>query len=381
VGIGHHRGSFFLLAACTFFVGPDGPVRRTANRREAEAIGAFFFGILRIGQHKGKKGQRGQVHERKKQTGRTTVQEHAPMEELTQLKRSALKKKPQRNPVPRAVNYWLFFKRRILEPREVRVQFSEADPPLDLEGFRRLVRRVANPAKWGPSFCRHGRGGRSSKTAKRFTNDMLAVLWRYYEMLLHPASPLYVDESETAGGLGLFARRGVVLREGGHLFGGHLWGVPFEITQECFDELHASGYPSLYRTPDDRCHILCGPLALVNHQCTAALAFSLPRKVDSARASRESLALEEFDGLRAVYVKSTARCRLRKGQEITVRYADIQARPRRRRPKETENDKGEANDPSKDDDGEEDDSAVDSSMTFGGAPCRCASCTTSRARG
>jgi hypothetical protein len=223
---------------------------------------------------------------------------------LALLKKSALKKKPQRNPIPRAVNYWLFYKRRILEPPDVRAQFSEADPPLDLDGFRRLVRQAANPAKWGPSFCRSGRGGRSGKTAKRMTNDMLAVLWRYHQMLLHPASPLYVDESGTTGGLGLFARHGVALREGGHLFGGHLWGVPFEITRECFDELHAAGYPSLYRTPDDRCHILCGPLALVNHQCTAALAFSLPRKVNSARPSREGLTLEEFDGLHAVYVRA-----------------------------------------------------------------------------
>jgi hypothetical protein len=54
----------------------------------------------------------------------------------------------------------------------VRAQFEEES--LDIDGFRRLVRAVANPCKWGPSFCRPRRGT-SAKTAKRNTNDMLAV--------------------------------------------------------------------------------------------------------------------------------------------------------------------------------------------------------------
>jgi hypothetical protein len=210
------------------------------------------------------------------------------MEELSKL-RSTLKRKPQHNLIPRAVNYWLFFKRHILERPDVRAQFEEE--PLDVDGFRRLVRAVANPCKWGPSFCRPRRG-MSAKTAKRNTNDMLAVLWRYYEALLHPASTIYVAESDAVGGLGLFARRGAAVAMAGRLFHGHLWGVPFEVDEDTFAELHADDYPSLYRTPDGRAHILCGPLALVNHRCAAPLSFSLPKRIAAVAAPSSAAASE-----------------------------------------------------------------------------------------
>jgi hypothetical protein len=249
------------------------------------------------------------------------------MEELAQLK-NTLKCKPHRNSVPRAVSYWLFFKRHILERADVRVRFQQAEPPLDEDGFRRLVKTAANPRKWGPSFCRQRRGT-SAKTAKRNTNDMLAVLWRYYEALLHPASPIYVADSTT--GLGVFARRTVRVDAGSTLFTSHLWGVPFQVSEDDFAELHASKYPSLYRKPNGSAYILCGPLALVTHQCCAPLAFSLPKKMPappspasppaaSRAARRLGPALEEFAGLSAVHALASARCRVAKGQEIVVDY-------------------------------------------------------------
>ena len=248
------------------------------------------------------------------------------MEELSKLK-STLKRKPQRNSIPRAVNYWLFFQRHILERPDVRAQFEEGEEALDLDGFRQLVRAVANPCKWGPSFCRPRRGT-SAKTAKRNTNDMLAVLWRYYEALLHPSSPIYVAESEAVGGLDLFARRGATVAVAGHLFPGHLWGVPFEMDEDTFAELHAGDYPSLYRTPDGRAHILCGPLALVNHRCAAHLSFSLPKKIavppaassTAAPLRKGGISLEEFAGLSAVYARATRRLQVAKGEESMVNY-------------------------------------------------------------
>jgi hypothetical protein len=79
------------------------------------------------------------------------------MEELAKLGNSTLKRKPRRNPVPRAVSYWLFFKRHLLEQADVRAQFEAA--PLNINDFRQLVKATANPRKWGPSFCRQRRVG------------------------------------------------------------------------------------------------------------------------------------------------------------------------------------------------------------------------------
>lgn len=271
-------------------------------------------------------------------------------EELAKVK-DTLKRKPyHHNPLPRAVVYWLFFKCRILERPAVRAQF-EREPALDVAGFRQLVKKLANPQKWGPSFCRGQRRGKSAKTAKRNTNDMLAVLWRYYEALLHPGSPICVAESETVGGLGVFARRqrsAAVKAEGDVLLESHLWGVVFEVNEEGFAQLQGCHYPSLYQ--GRHAYIMGGPLSLVNHECKAPLAFSLPRKVhptcslggavgaatgknqptltssSSSLSSSPStakpispLACEEFAGLYAVYAQATvARYRVTPGQEIVV---------------------------------------------------------------
>jgi hypothetical protein len=157
---------------------------------------------------------------------------------------------------------------------------------------------------------------------------MLAVLWRYYEALLHPASPIYVAESATVGGLGCLLGATMVAA-GDAPFRSHLWGVLFEVDEAGFAELHAADYPSLYRTPDGRAHILCGPLALVNHLCAAPLAFSLLRKImvstptassSSSTTAQRRVWLEEFASLRAVYAQATIHCRVARSDEIMVNY-------------------------------------------------------------
>jgi hypothetical protein len=150
---------------------------------------------------------------------------------------------------------------------------------------------------------------------------MLAVLYRYYEALLHPASPIYVAESKL-GGLGLFARKPAVVREGDVVFAGYLWGVPFELDDRDFGELNATHYPSLYNTPDGKKTILCGPLALVNHRCAARLNFSLPRKIRvKGNNNNNGVSLEEFEGLHAVYARAVARCSVRKDEELLADYS------------------------------------------------------------
>jgi hypothetical protein len=223
--------------------------------------------------------------------------------------------------VPLPVSYWLYFKRAILERPQVRALFASASPPLDPARFRALVKKEANPAKWGPSFCRKGRG-RPESTVRRITSDMLVVAWRYYEALLHPASPIYVAESRHASGLGLFATRTSRVAVGRAFAPAQLFGICFGVTEEHFDALKSVGYPSLYWN-DAMPSILYGPLSLVNHECKAPLRFSLPRKIDAyrPRATGEVVALEEFHELPAIYARSVQEgYRAKKDQEITVDY-------------------------------------------------------------
>ncbi|ELR16734.1 uncharacterized protein ACA1_090320 [Acanthamoeba castellanii str. Neff] len=261
------------------------------------------------------------------------------MEEATKLKQV---RKGATTPVPLPVSYWLYFKRAILERPEVREQFASA--PLGPDQFRALLKKEANPAKWGPSFCRTGRG-RSDSTVRRMTTDMLAVVWRYYEALLHPDSPIYVAESKRAGGLGLFARRTSTVAVESAFAPAHLFGICFGVTEEQFSELESVGYPSLYWHEPS---ILYGPLSLINHKCGSLLCFSFSRKIDprQRQAAGKAVTLEEFAGLSAVYTLAIQEgCRIKEHQEITIDYFNT---------------------------GGDDD---DKKVTFFGAPCRCRTCS------
>lgn len=72
------------------------------------------------------------------------------MDELSKLG-NTLKRK--RNSIPRAVNYWLFFKHHILEKAEVRSLFEEKD--LGFKEFRKLIKTHANPLKVSGSYDKY----------------------------------------------------------------------------------------------------------------------------------------------------------------------------------------------------------------------------------
>lgn len=207
------------------------------------------------------------------------------------------------NHIPRSLFHWLYFKRHILEKESVRARFEEV--ALDLQGFKELVTKEANPLKFGPSFCRR----KSEKTTSRNIQDLMLVIWKYYQALLHPSSPVYVAKS-ALGGLGLFLRRDVerASKKGGALipFGVDLWGVLFEIPEEEFTSLQELHYPSLYNTH----MIMGGPVSLMNHRCKARLRFTGAKQVH----------LEEFQGMKAVYVCSEAGYFGKKDQELTIDY-------------------------------------------------------------
>ena len=135
--------------------------------------------------------------------------------------------------------------------------------------------------------------------------DLLLVAWQYYMALLHPSSPVRVASS-LCGGLGLFLREDISVGENKVAFRKRLWGVLFEIPEEDFEHLQRSGYPSLYCSA-----IMGGPLSLANHQCDAPLCFTPPRK----------LAIEEFEGMRAVFAKAAHPFEGQRGEELVVNYA------------------------------------------------------------
>lgn len=231
--------------------------------------------------------------------------EFPPMEELSILG-SVLKRK--RHTVPRAVSYWLFFKTHLLEKEGVRKLLEER--ALTREQFRAMVRKHANPLKFGPSFCRR----RNGSTNQRTTNDMLAALWVYYEALLHPGGRVKAGPSPEAGGLGLFLREGRGLKEGEALFPDEgLFGAVFEVSrEEELKEVEGEGYPSLYRrAKESPSALVCGPLALANHRCGSPLRFTAPRRMERR---------EEFEGLSAVHAQAAHPYRGKAGEEIVVDY-------------------------------------------------------------
>ena len=231
------------------------------------------------------------------------------MEELNVLGLKVLKRK--RHSVPVGIRYWLFFKRHILEKPKIRELFEKE---LTKEEFAMLVKQHANPSKYGPSFCRRKP---SKATNKRYTNDMLATLYRYHAALLAPSSPICTKESK-ASGLGVFLRDGgrkAAARQGSPLMEEYLFGTLFELTSEKEIELlRAERYPSLMEVPKKKqqasshedekevlVYAMCGPLSLVNHDCQASLRFTLPRSMMPREEGKE------FHGLQAVYAQPTSK--------------------------------------------------------------------------
>jgi len=251
------------------------------------------------------------------------------MEELKVLGPRLLKRK--RHSIPVGIRYWLFFKRHILEKPCVRELFERE---LTREDFAALVKQHANPMKYGPSFCRRKR---SEATNSRNTNDMMAVLYRYHAALLAPSSPIRTKESKAAG-LGIFLRTGgrkAAAKQGMPLLEEHLFGTLFELTsKEEIEELRNEGYPSLLEVPqkikrknkgitspnektEAKVYAVCGPLSLVNHDCSAPLRFTLPRSMMPHEEGKE------FHGLQAIYAQPVAERGFRgtEGEEISATYS------------------------------------------------------------
>jgi hypothetical protein len=206
--------------------------------------------------------------------------------------------KRKSNPIPRGVNYWLWFKARILENSHIRKQFE--DTPLNTpKEFQKLVWETVNPMKSGPSFCRN-RGKLNRHTYRTNIRDMLLVCWKYYLALLHSNSPIYVTSSSLATGLGIFVKHQLTnvytSSSSSILFQHVLFGALFEINDETFLQLQQLHYPSLYYNTECGGAIMCGPLTLLNHQCPPLSQFAF-----TSVFTKHSI--EEFINISMVYCK------------------------------------------------------------------------------
>ncbi len=90
-----------------------------------------------------------------------------------------------------------------------------------------------------------------------------------------PPSVFYV-KSSTLGGVGLFARRRIILEAASVL--PYIMGYVYNISDLEWDELRAKQFSSLYQYGASCRGIMVGPLSLANHSCLSALSFTKPNK-------------------------------------------------------------------------------------------------------
>jgi len=179
-----------------------------------------------------------------------------------------------RNSIPRTLLHWLYFKRHVLEKDDVRTLFQTRSEVLTRKEFRlALLESKADPRCFGPRFCRLS----SRLSRERNIRELISIAYRYYLALLSSQSPVEVRRSSSIGGLGIFLKQSINI-SCEELFLEHIiFGLALELSDEEYEELHRCGYPSLiagYRKQ----YLLAGPLALINHSCSAPACFSVPQR-------------------------------------------------------------------------------------------------------
>lgn len=217
--------------------------------------------------------------------------------------------KRKRHSISRAAQYWLYFKRHILEEEDI-CKLFQARPLLSKEEFRELLvsTRDCSPERHGPRFCRVSK----QDTRARNIRELVSITYQYYQTLLAPTSALEVKTSTITGaGLGVFVKENLQLSRNESLLPSALFGLPLELSKSDYEELLQSGYPSILRGYRKR-FIIIGPLSLVNHSCRAPLQISLSESpVDIA---------EEFLGMSTVQVIARKELSIQKGSEVFVDY-------------------------------------------------------------
>jgi len=193
--------------------------------------------------------------------------------------------------IPREVLVWSWFKRWILEKKEIRKQLESiiVEDISKVDFIEELLKIL--PKKNFPSFA----------NTKQTKSTFLASIYEFSMATLSLNLPFEIKQTEH--GLSLWTRSKIKIATDTTIVGTLCY-----ITEDTAKKLIALKYPSLYGTSDG-IGILYGPLALVNHDCGAIHSFSKPIP---------ELGFKGFDGIKLV---SPAK-HLRKQKEILVQYSE-----------------------------------------------------------
>ena len=218
--------------------------------------------------------------------------------------------------IPRTLQYWLYFKRHILEKENVRKTFQDLSLHLDKSTYRDYLFNLpdATPQCYGPRFCRV----KNRSTRERSLRELISITYRYYEALLSPLSPIEVRQSTLpTGGLGIFLKKTTTLKlkHDQLLLPKVFWGLALEINEDDYETLVDSNYPSLLCGYRKKRYIIAGPIALVNHACKSSLCFTLPR-----RLIEPEILPEEFQDIPSVRALARRDVELLAGSELFVDY-------------------------------------------------------------
>lgn len=184
------------------------------------------------------------------------------------------------------IQFWTFFKSKILEKEENRIIFDQKR--LTSEEFKSLLRKTVNPCAYGPKFCRG-----ANQYHKKNALALIRRCYEYYTAILSPDSPIQVKN--TIHGLGIFSHIKSSFSDK-LIYPEELSGSLVELSKEDFEELKSKDFPCLYEGN----RIMIGPLSLCNHECKKNVGF---------KPYKES-----------VFAKAFGRVTLKEGDEITVDY-------------------------------------------------------------
>ncbi len=218
---------------------------------------------------------------------------HQSIDTADDIAREALLLRPllirKRFAIPFAVPTWLYFKHHVIEKPTVLAAFQAAPPDLDLASFKELLIQHAPPQVYAPARAR-GSPRSSGNTKTRLFWDLLHALYdEFYPALLNPCTSLFsVRPSQQYGGLGLFARRTIIL-EARSVVPGGITGTLHAVAPDEWNRLVSMRYPSLF-SDSAADGILTGPLALANHDCRSHI--GLRRRRGEDKVTVEAVAHE-----------------------------------------------------------------------------------------
>lgn len=246
--------------------------------------------------------------------------------------RDILKRK--HHSIPDGVLYSNYFKRRLLETREVREHFARLTKPMSEREFGEFLEtnEHCRLTKYAPFRITRRKHRYAEPTLEKRIRELKAQCFLYYQSVLSPESPIEVKPSSRyANQLGLFVRRDTVtVARGEHLFPHVLWGPLFPVSLEDDAELENKNHGS-QSTIEKKPYVVGGALAFLNHHCDYSLGFSIdlkePRPLPPPPARGRQKKRTRWNafgpGVPVMHIKNNfQQLTLQPGDEITVDYEE-----------------------------------------------------------